>query len=223
MFGPSEPADEKTRVKICGITNAEDALAAIEAGADALGWNFFSGSKRFIAPQRALEIIRALPKQISHVAVVVNPTLDDAVALGDSGAFAALQLHGRETEAFCEQLNARGIRFAKAVAVGLDGRIEPINGFSTDTIVLDSAAEDGFGGTGRTFPWQAARELRERHGSIRIILAGGLMPENVGNAISVVRPFGVDVTSGIEAAPGRKDYVRLRAFIAAARSARGLA
>ena len=223
MFGPSEPADDKTRVKICGITNVDDALAAIEAGADALGWIFFSGSKRFIAPQRAMAIIRSLPKQVRHVAVVVNPSLDDAIALADSGAFAALQLHGSETAAFCNELRGRGIRFAKAVAVTRDAATETLAGFATDIVVLDSATKGQFGGTGRALPWEAARELRERNASIRIILAGGLTPENVANAIRVVRPFGVDVTTGVEAAPGRKDHARLRSFVVAARSAQRVA
>ena len=223
MFGASEPDDGRIRVKICGITNTEDAMAAIDAGADALGWNFFSGSKRFIPPQHAIAIIRALRQRVAHVAVMVNPTLDDAIALADSGTFAALQLHGSETAAFCDQLSARGIRFAKAIAVGTDDLIGSISELSTDTVVLDSAAHGRFGGTGRPFPWQAARELRQRNPSLRVILAGGLKLENIGEAIRVVRPFGVDVTTGVEAAPGRKDHARLRAFIGAVQSAERLA
>ncbi|MFL6528021.1 MAG: phosphoribosylanthranilate isomerase [Chthoniobacterales bacterium] len=223
MFGRSERDDGKTRVKICGITNAPDAVVAIECGADALGWNFFRGSKRFIPPERATAIIRELPKPVAHVAILVNPTFDEALALGDSGTFTALQLHGTETPTFCARLSARGVRFAKAIPVTADGAVEPIAAFATDIIVLDSIVQDQFGGTGVAVPWQVARELRDREGAIRIVLAGGLTPENVCEAIRVVRPFGVDVTTAVEAAPGRKEHARLRAFFAAVQSAQRLA
>jgi phosphoribosylanthranilate isomerase len=218
MFGPPEPADGRTRVKICGITDAEDAVAAIEGGADALGWNFFPGSKRFISPRRAIAIIARLPQPTKHVAVMVNPTFDEAAEIASSGIFAALQLHGAETAAFCRQLAAHGIRFAKAVAVAAQ-IAEPITDFATDTIVLDSAAAGQFGGSGSVFPWERAVDLRQRYPATRFILAGGLTPENVSEAISLVRPFAVDVTTGVEESPGRKNHARLRAFIAAARGA----
>lgn len=218
MFGASEPAGSRTRVKICGITNAEDALAAIDAGADALGWNFFPGSKRFISPRRAIGIIRDLPQPIAHVAVMANPTFDDAVAIANSGAFTALQLHGNEPPDFCRQLANQRVRFAKAVSVS-DTAPDSMIAFATDTIVLDSAVPGEFGGTGRTFPWQRAADLRQSFPAIRFVVAGGLTPENVAEAIRVVRPFGVDVTTGVEDSPGRKNHARLRAFIASARSA----
>lgn len=218
MFGSAESEIGRTRVKICGITNAHDALAAIDAGADALGWNLFSGSKRFIPPRRAIAMIENLPRSIAHVAVLVNPTFDAAFAIAESAAFTALQLHGSETPEFCARLAEQGVRFAKAVAVDAAGAVWRVDLFSTDTIVLDSVAEGCFGGTGRAFPWELARDVRQRHASIRLILAGGLTAENVAEAIRVVRPFGVDVTSGVEASPGRKDDRHLRAFIAAAHS-----
>lgn len=216
MFAASRPADGRVRVKICGITNAKDALAAIDAGADALGWNFFPGSRRFIPPKRALAIISDLPPRVEHVAVVVNPTFDEAVALANSRRFVALQLHGEETSPFCARLAACGVRFAKAIAVGVE-RVEPITAFATDTVVLDSRRRGEFGGTGSAFPWEIGRELCARYPVLRIVLAGGLTPENVAEAIRIVRPFGVDVTTGVEAAPGRKDHARMREFVAAAK------
>jgi phosphoribosylanthranilate isomerase len=120
--------------------------------------------------------------------------------------------------AFCRELATRGIRFAKAVAVAAQ-IAEPITDFATDTIVLDSAAAGQFGGSGSVFPWERAVDLRQRYPATRFILAGGLTPENVSEAISLVRPFAVDVTTGVEESPGRKNHARLRAFVAAARGA----
>lgn len=219
MFAASAPRDGRTRVKICGITNADDAQAAIEAGADALGWNFSPRSKRFIAPRDAIALIDGLEQSIAHVAVVVDPTFEEAVALASCGRFAALQLHGDETPKFCQQLMNRQIRFAKALAVRAETFRQPINAFGTETIILDSAAAGSFGGTGEIFPWQRAVDVIASYPEIRVSLAGGLTPENVAEAVRVVRPFGVDVTTGVESSPGRKDQARLRDFIAAVRSA----
>jgi phosphoribosylanthranilate isomerase len=219
MFGSAESEPGRTRVKICGMTNGEDALVAIEAGADALGWNLFSGSKRFVSPCRAIAIIESVPRSVAHVAILVDPTFDEAVTIAESGAFAALQLHGSETPEFCGRLAERGVRFAKAIAVNAASATQSIDVFFTDTIVLDSVAQGCFGGTGQTFPWELARDLRQRHGSIRLVLAGGLTSANVAEAIRLVRPFAVDVTTGVEAAAGRKDHALLRAFIAAAHAA----
>lgn len=218
MFDASEPAGGRTRVKICGITNAADALAAIDAGADALGWNFFPGSKRFIAPRRATGIIGALPQRVAHVAVLVNPAWYEALALANSGMFAALQLHGDETPEFCRRLRDRQLRFAKAIAI-TQAAPDSIAAFGTDTIVLDSRARGQFGGTGKPFAWELAADLGQRHPAVRFVVAGGLTPQNVAEAIRVARPYGVDVTSGVEDSPGKKNHARLRAFIAAARSA----
>jgi phosphoribosylanthranilate isomerase len=216
MFDGDDRPAGKPRVKICGITNAADAEAAIEFGADALGFNFFRGSKRYVPLEAAYEWMAKLPAEIAKVAVVVEPNLDEAVSLGLLPFISALQLHGRETPDFCRKLAEEGIRFAKALPVTTPDSLRNLPRFFTRTVVLDSARTGEFGGSGRTFPWEIAREFVEANPDLRVILAGGLTPENLAAAVSAVRPFGVDVTSGVESSPGRKDRGLLRAFIAAA-------
>jgi phosphoribosylanthranilate isomerase len=216
MFDGDDRPAGKPRVKICGITNAADAEAAIEFGADALGFNFFRGSKRYVPLEAAYEWMAKLPAEIAKVAVVVEPNLDEAVSLGLLPFISALQLHGHETPDFCRKLAEEGIRFAKALPVTTPDSLCDLPRFFTRTVVLDSARTGEFGGSGRTFPWEIAREFVEANPDLRVILAGGLTPENVAAAVSAVRPFGVDVTSGVESSQGRKDHGLLRAFIAAA-------
>jgi len=206
------------RVKICGLTTSQDAAAAIEFGADALGFNFYSGSKRYLRVKAAGEWIAALPGNVEKVAILVNPNWDEARAGAAIGGITALQLHGAETPEFCRRLMEEGIRFEKALPVtGLDS-LANVPDFFTRNLLLDSGAAGEFGGSGQTFPWGIARDFVLAHPDLRVILAGGLTPENVAEAVAMVRPFGVDVTSGVESAPGRKDHGRLRAFIAAARA-----
>jgi phosphoribosylanthranilate isomerase len=216
MFDGDDRPAGKPRVKICGITNAADAEAAIEFGADALGFNFFRGSKRYVPLEAAYEWMAKLPAEIAKVAVVVEPNLDEAVSLGLLPFISALQLHGRETPDFCRKLAEEGIRFAKALPVTTADSLRDLPRFFTRTVVLDSARTGEFGGSGRTFPWEIAREFVEANPDLRVILAGGLTPENLAAAVKAVRPFGVDVTSGVESSQGRKDHGLLRAFIAAA-------
>jgi phosphoribosylanthranilate isomerase len=203
------------RIKICGLTTPLDAEAAIEYGADALGFNFFPGSKRYVG--RAADWIGRLPDTIEKIAVVVNPTAEDAKRLAATAGITALQLHGDESPDFCRQLAQARIRFEKALPVVGPDSLRNVPDFSTATVVLDSGSGGDFGGSGRTFPWEIARRFVDASPHLQVVLAGGLTPENVASAIAVVRPFGVDVTTGVEAAAGRKDYGRLRAFIAAAR------
>ena len=203
------------RIKICGLTTPRDAEAAIEYGADALGFNFFPGSKRYVGT--AADWIGGLPDEIEKIAVLVNPTFEDAKRLAATAGIIALQLHGGESPDFCRQLAQERIRFEKALPVMGPDSLRNVPNFSTTTVVLDSTSGGDFGGSGRTFPWEIARRFVDASPHLQIVLAGGLTPENVASAIAAVRPFGVDVTTGVETAPGRKDYGRLRAFIAAAR------
>ncbi|PZR72071.1 MAG: N-(5'-phosphoribosyl)anthranilate isomerase [Chthoniobacterales bacterium] len=204
-------------VKICGLTNVADAMAAIEFGADALGFNFYPGTKRYVGAGAAREWMAELPATTVKIAVVVDPAWDEALALAAWPGITALQLHGRETPGFCRRLAEQGIRFSKAIPVTNGEALSDVSSFFTRTIVLDSAHSGQFGGTGRTFPWEIADQFVRANSNLRVILAGGLTPDNVANAVATVRPFGVDVTSGVEASPGRKDQGLLRAFIAAAR------
>ena len=218
MFdGDYEVSTARLRVKICGLTTPEDATAAIEFGADALGFNFFPGSRRYLPIETSRDWIAALPAGMAKVAILVNPSLAEAVAAARLPGITALQLHGAETADFCRELKEQGIRFAKAVPVMERDSIRNLPSFSTRIIVLDSSRAGEFGGSGRTFPWAIAHEFVEAHPELRVILAGGLTPENVAEAVAAVRPFAVDVTSGVESSIGRKDHGRLRAFINAAR------
>lgn len=218
MFDGDDDPFIRPRVKICGLTTAADAAAAIEFGADALGFNSFAGSRRYLSIETSREWIAGLPDGIVKVAVLVNPNWAEAVAVAATPGITALQLHGTESPDFCRRLAEQGIRFAKAIPVKSETSLENLPSFFTRTVVLDSAGHGEFGGSGRAFPWEIARAFVEANPQLRVILAGGLTPENVANAVAIVRPFGVDVTSGVESSAGRKDYGRLRAFIAAARA-----
>jgi phosphoribosylanthranilate isomerase len=218
MFGEAIAGNQRVRVKICGITNAGDARAAIDLGADALGFNFFAGSKRYINLASNAKWIANLPAEVCKVAVVVNPSLEEAIELAGLPFINALQLHGSESPDFCRILAERGISFAKAVPVGGNDSLVEAPDFFTDTILLDSASPRGFGGSGEQLPWATGRRFVENHPALRVVLAGGLNPENVVEAVKEVGPFAVDVASGVESSPGRKDRTRLRAFFASIRS-----
>lgn len=206
-------------IKICGITNPDDARDAIECGADALGFNLFPGSKRFVELKSAAEWIRKLPHGVHKIAVMVNPTWNEAMNAARSDLFDCLQLHGDETPEFCRRLAQASIRFTKALAMIDESSVAQSTDFSTISILLDSRSPQGFGGTGRAFPWSLARRFIKSHPEFRVTLAGGLTPENVRDAIAAVNPAGVDVTSGVEADFGRKDRCLVEAFIAAVHAA----
>jgi phosphoribosylanthranilate isomerase len=217
MFGVKPLSGSRICVKICGITNAPDANAAVEAGADALGFNLVRRSKRYIDIEAAAEWIDKLPKDICKVAVIMDPIWDDAVRISQLPFIDALQLHGNESPELCGRLAEAGIRFAKALPVANLKSLVNVPGFFTDTVVLDSASGVEFGGAGKAFPWKFARQFIQEHPSLNAILAGGLNAENVAQAINEAGPHGVDVTTGVEASPGRKDHGLVRAFLQAVR------
>ncbi len=217
MFGGKSESSDRVCVKICGVTNEPDALAAIESGADALGFNLVSESKRYIDINTAGDWIDKLPKKTCKVAVMVNPSWDEAFRISRLSFIDALQLHGNESPEFCRHLAEAGIRFAKALPVAGSKSLLDVPGFSTDTVILDSASGREFGGTGKLFPWKLARQFVKKHPDLNVILAGGLNAENVAAAVREVRPGGVDVTTGVEVSPGRKDHRLIKAFIQAAR------
>ena len=216
MFG--DKRTDRIQVKICGITNFADALAAIDCGADALGFNFYPRSKRYVDVEKARDWIEKLPRDIYKVAVLVDPTFEEAIRVSEFGFIDTLQLHGQESPEFCRRLTERGIRFAKALPVADESSLLNVPSYYTRTIVLDTAIGGKFGGTGRTFPWRWARGFVKSHPGFNTVLAGGLTPENVGHAITEAQPTGVDVTGGVESSPGCKDRNRLCAFIKAVRS-----
>jgi len=204
----------KTRVKICGVTNVADALAAAEAGADMIGLMFYEQSPRCITLQTAEEISRALPPFVLRVGVFVNPAEELVLrALGDCN-LSLLQFHGDEPSEFCMQF---GLMSMKALRVRDAESLKALENFHTDAFLLDAFSSTTPGGTGEKFNWNLAVEA-QKFGK-PIFLAGGLTPENVADAVRQVRPFAVDVSSGVESAPGKKDAAKVRAFIAAVRAA----
>lgn len=195
------------KVKICGITNLDDALMAVDAGADALGFVFFGASPRHIFCEQASQIIHHLPPFIQTVGLFVNESLTKVNDTTDRCGLDIVQLHGEEPPGFCAAVRRRVI---KVLRIKDSSSLEPISDYRVSAFLLDAWSPSAHGGTGQTFNWDLAASAAE---SERIILAGGLTPENVADAIRQVRPYAVDVSSGVEAAPGRKDPARVREFI----------
>ena len=203
----------KTRVKICGITNVADGLAAAGAGADMIGLMFYESSPRHITLARAAEISRALPPFLMRVGVFVNAPADFVLRAISECNLTMLQFHGDETSDFCTQF---GLMNMKAIRVRDAGSLVQLENYQTDAFLLDAHSKNGLGGTGEKFNWELAVEA-QKFGK-PIFLAGGLTPENVADAVRKVHPFGVDVSSGVESVPGIKDHAKVKAFITAAKS-----
>src|SRR6266478_3042728 len=198
------------RVKICGITNAADALAAVNAGANLLGFNFYAISPRHIAEAEAAKIRRQLPKTVDAVGIFVNAPTADVATLCKSLKLDAAQLHGDETAETVAEL-AGSVPVVKAFRVDPDFDLKTLNDYpSAFAFLFDAALTGQYGGTGRTTDWDAARRAATKQ---RIILAGGLKVENVGHAVRIGRPYGIAVASGVQSRPGKKDHGRLREFI----------
>jgi phosphoribosylanthranilate isomerase len=195
------------KVKICGITNLEDALMVAEAGADALGFVFVPGSPRYIHPQKAEEIERHLPPFLSLVGVFANVPLKEVREVAEACHLSLVQLHGEESPAYCSALGKRVIKaFRMKGAKGL----EEMGQYEVEALLLDSCSPGQLGGTGKTFDWRLAQEAK-RYG--RLILSGGLTPENVAEGIRIVRPYAVDVSSGVEERTGKKEKGKVKRFL----------
>ena len=205
----------RTRIKICGITNLNDALSAVKSGADALGFVFYQQSPRYIEPETASRIIRNLPPLVTAVGVFVNEEIEKVHEIAGDCLLDLLQFHGSESPEYCERHKKRVIkafRVKDASSLSEVSRYnDKVNGY-----LLDSCSEDAYGGTGSAFDWSVACEI-SRH--FPVVLAGGLTPGNVGEAVSVVEPYGVDVSSGVERAPGIKDVGKMRSFVESVRKA----
>jgi len=208
------------QVKICGITNLEDAYGAVKAGADALGFNFYPGSPRYVTPSDAYSIIECLPADTLCVGVFVNESPETVARIANQAGLSGLQFHGDETpeyaRAFDYQLVGRRFRI-KALRVGAGFNPETAARYETDAILLDAFDAQARGGTGQRIDWEVARRTREL--VPRLFLAGGLSLDNIEEAIRTVEPYGVDACSGLESEPGRKDWARVRDFIRLARAA----
>ena len=203
-----------TFIKICGITNLDDALAAVAAGADALGFNFYKPSPRYVTPQAAREIVAQLPSTVLTVGVFVNEELRSVTRIANEAGVTALQLHGDESPTYCRELADRFV--IKTLAVSRDFDVQTVKAYDVEAIMLDTRDNTLRGGTGRVFDWSIAAEVNKA--VPKLFLAGGLSPENITEAIEIVQPYAVDACSALEDKPGRKNHERMRAFVELARS-----
>jgi len=206
------------KVKVCGITNSVDALKAVELGADALGFNFYPPSPRYVSPEKARAILAELPDEICNIALFVNEPREKVREILSHGrlsedrqAFRGLQFHGEESRDYCRGWE---LKIIKAFRIKDRSSLAELSGFPADFYLLDSWTP-GYGGSGSSFSWDWLQGLAPD----RLILAGGLGIENVATAVQRVRPYGVDVCTGVEARPGVKDHEKLKEFISAAKGA----
>ena len=199
------------RVKVCGITNSEDALCAVRLGAMALGFVFYDKSPRFISPEDAGEIISQIPPFVTKVGVFVNAEADYLRWARDVAGFDIYQFHGDETPEFCA---AFGKNYIKAIRVKDAESLSAVDLYDTDAFLFDTYSPDAYGGTGENFSWDvlSGRKLEGKF----VILSGGLNSDNVRDAIRAVNPYAVDVSSGVENSPGVKDHLKLERFMEAA-------
>jgi len=203
-----------TKVKICGITNLEDALLSAKFGADALGFNFYEKSPRYILPEKACEIIEQLPAKILKVGVFVNESLEKIIEIAEIAKLDTLQLHGEETPGLARELKAKtSLEIIKAFRVSPEFQPEDVLRYEVDAVLLDAYSRDEYGGTGETFDWEIAKKVQEIFP--KMYLAGGLSQDNIANSIFEVRPFAVDACSCLEATKGRKNLRKLEDFLLA--------
>ena len=203
----------QVKVKICGITNTDDAMAAVSFGADALGFVFFQGSPRYISPDAAAAIIRKLPSFVMTIGVFVDEKPDQIEMIIASTGVDVIQLHGDEPPEMC----AFSRRIIKAIRVKSLASLDPLVHYreKVSAFLLDTFSPDSFGGTGQKFNWDIATYAKQFG---RIILSGGLTPDNIIEAVKQVEPYGVDVSSGVELKKGEKDHLKMRLFIERAKT-----
>ena len=192
------------KIKICGITNYQDAIAAMDMGADMLGFNFYPKSPRYIIPEKAAEIINKLPAFIDTAGVFVNATIDQITEIENICHLDWVQLHGDEDPEFCRQFLSHNSKIMKAIRVSNQKDIEKAESFFTDAVLLDAFDPQKYGGTGLTFDWNIIGHIGKR-----VFLAGGINPENAAKAAKL-GVYGIDVCSGIEAEPGKKDHKKMK-------------
>lgn len=204
------------KVKICGITNLEDAQAAFDLGADMLGFNFYPQSPRYIKPEEAIKIIRKLPTFVDSVGLFVNAPIEEIKAVAETGYLSWVQVHGDETPDFCDTVRFSNVRTIKAIRVRTEEDVHKTRDFFTYAVLLDAFSSKRYGGTGKQFNWEWAKNLPKR-----IFLAGGITPENVEQAIHT-GVYGIDICSGIESAPGIKDHEKMKRLFEMIRRTTGL-
>jgi phosphoribosylanthranilate isomerase len=200
-------------IKICGLTTEAESRAVMNLGVDALGFNMWTESKRYFGVPEAHPWLKELAGEICRVGVFVNAERDEIIRRVDEGWIDAAQLHGDETWEYCSELRDEGIPFIKAIGVKDESSLGELRAYATPYLLLDAYAPEERGGTGKTFEWQLARDVCHDYPDLRIVLSGGLNPENVRSAVKKVEPAGVDVASGVEKRPGYKDLEKVEAFI----------
>ncbi len=199
-------------IKICGITNLDDALAAYESGADALGFIFYPKSPRYVSPEKAKEIIENIPREITRVGVFVNHRAKEVKEIVEFCGLNLVQLHGDETPGYCRQFTASIV--IKAFSPGTENDLQELKDYPVKAILMDTYDPGLFGGTGKTSSWELASKIRESH---PLILSGGLDIDNIIEAIETVHPNAVDINSGVESSPGEKDHNKVKEIIAIVR------
>ncbi len=197
-----------TEIKICGITNFDDALAAHESGADALGFIFYPKSPRYVSPEKAKEIIENLPREITRVGVFVNHRAEEVKEIIEFCGLNLVQLHGNETPGYCCQFTASIV--IKAFSPWTENDLQLLKDYPVRAVLLDTYDPGLYGGTGKTSNWELASKIRESH---PLILSGGLNMDNIRAAIEIVSPHAVDINSGVESSPGKKDHDKVRKII----------
>jgi len=205
-----------TEIKVCGITNLEDASFAAECGADALGFIFYSRSPRYVAPERAKKIIEKLPDRVAKVGVFVNQELQKVKKTVEFCDLDLVQLHGDESPEYCRQFPSSLL--IKAFSSRRASDLRGLRNYPVRAIVVDTYDPLRYGGTGKRSNWRLAVKVKETHS---LILAGGLNTGNIREAIDIVAPHAVDINSGVESSPGRKDHKKVRAIIEIVRSMEG--
>lgn len=204
-----------TKVKICGITNYDDAAAAMNMGADLLGFNFYPASPRYVTPEQATNIINKLPAFIDTAGVFVNASIEQIHETSAVCHLDWVQLHGDEDPDFCRSLLSHNVKTMKAIRVKDQTDIERADSFFTDAVLLDAFDPDKYGGTGLTFDWNVIGHI-----SKRVFLAGGINPDNAAEAVRL-GVYGIDVCSGIESGPGKKDHGKMKELFENIRHLRG--
>jgi phosphoribosylanthranilate isomerase len=204
-----------TKVKICGITNVDDAVAAMDMGADMLGFNFYPDSPRYVTPEQATDIINKLPAFIDTAGVFVNASIEHIHETNAVCQLDWVQLHGDEDPDFCRSLLSHNVKTMKAIRVKDQTDIERADSFFTDAVLLDAFDPDKYGGTGLTFDWNVIGHI-----SKRVFLAGGINPDNAAAAVKL-GVYGIDVCSGIEAEPGKKNHRKMKKLFENIRHLRG--
>ncbi|MES2709085.1 MAG: phosphoribosylanthranilate isomerase [Verrucomicrobiota bacterium] len=213
------PLPGQVLTKICGLTRLEDALACAEAGADAIGINFFPESKRFHPLEQAAVWLEQAPRSLTRVAVLVNTPADEVRRLAGSGLIDVLQFHGDENWDDLAEFRLLGLPMIKALPLRPDTTPDSLRGWPADALLLDAYVPGTYGGTGHTVDWSHAAEVIAALAPLPVILSGGLTPDNIAEAVRRTLPAGVDVASGVEISPGLKDHGKIRNLVAQARMA----